>query len=287
MRNKIVGTLLLLALMCVGFRWIAYPKDLALKPEALTVAAPAIPALAAPAVSQATSSALGSPPPPPFPTRRLASIPRAVSPGLSAAEFLGKYGQELKLAYGRDGRLDSAKGRLGIGSVAGSADFSSQNPQALILRAREILDAAGPLIGAQDRAPIGNPVARADGLLAEVAFRESIGGLPLYPRGGLVVDLGSRGELIGFYPDYVRDIQLTGRAMLAESDARKIADDAVSAVSASGKPVGGAQVAWQSGTTPAGAPQARVAYQYQVRGFEVVVDAENGSLLARRNRRNY
>lgn len=181
--------------------------------------------------------------------------------------FKERFGGELKFEWGESGRLVSIRGSSA--SVSAGADYRSDDPQSAISRAKDILEAAGVLLGVQSGLPLENPIAIANAASAQVYFQETLGGVPLAPLGKVTVDLGPKGELLGLDSSYMPNI------------APKNAVDS--------KNMSGSQsklIVWVSSNRDGeGRATSRYAYDSMVNGLEVVTDATTGESLFRRDRR--
>jgi hypothetical protein len=194
--------------------------------------------------------------------------------------FKAQFGEDLQAQFDSDGRLDSVKGSTSGSKKAGSA-FRSDEPQQAIARAREILEASAGLLGIQSDLPLERPRAQGDRISAQVTFRETKNAIPILPDGVVIVDLGSQGELLGLYSSYVPDIKIVNQIRLSADEARKQAISSV--LSPVGlKPEGGGEVIWVTKSTVP--PSGYRAYEFEVQGHQVVVNAESGEILFKRNR---
>ncbi|MCM2277132.1 MAG: hypothetical protein NDJ89_03585 [Oligoflexia bacterium] len=206
------------------------------------------------------------------------ATPAAVgSRGLTWEGLQAKYGKGLRAEFGKGGRLASLRGVPG--GVPGSADFSPDDPDEVIRRAREILVDARQLLGLQDSLPVEISATKTNPASAQVFFQEHSEGLQLAPQGKIVVDLGPKGELVGLDSDYVPDVRPAKAAVLAAEEAVRRALAALPEPLRQAKVEGGARLIWLAGR------DARLAYEFFVEGRQVVVDAENGRILWLRDRR--
>jgi hypothetical protein len=200
------------------------------------------------------------------------------------AAFTERFGAELRAELGPGGRVTAIRGARGHGAQAG-ASFNSTDPQATIARAREILKAAGDLLGLRSDCPLGEPVYRGDATSADVYFRETHDGLPLSPYGQISIKLGPQGELVDLGSSYVPGVEETNQTKLSEDDARRVA---LGTSGGETRAEGGQQILW-SGTpaSDSGLVSARRAYDFVFHGHEVVVDAQTGAVIMSRDRRTF
>lgn len=240
------------------------------------------PVLPAPPESIRTTAAAPMPkvsPRAPASTSRVPTVPAA-----AVARFQSKFGTDLKVQLTRDGRLESARGIPGSG-IRATTDFRPDDPQKAIARAREVLGAAREAMGVRDDFPLGNPVARSSATSAQVFFRETVGGVPIAPGGNVTVDLGPQGELLGLYSDYAPGVHVTNERTRTADELQATAISAVPGVVSAIKPSAGNAVVWVVGKGPEA--EGRHAYEYQVKGHQVVVDASSGEILRRRDQRDF
>jgi hypothetical protein len=174
--------------------------------------------------------------------------------------------------------------------VRAHSGFDPNDPQKAIERAKEILAEAESLLGVQAHQPLSQPIAKTGAVSAQVFFREEVAGLPLSPSGNVTVDLGPQGELVGLHSDYVRDVKVENSPQLDRESAKQRALLALSDTEASnpGKPEGGAHIIWiAQRLNPGESTSARHAFAYLYQGRQVVIDAQTGSILSRRDRREF
>lgn len=223
------------------------------------------------------------------PTPMLSIAPSPVASVLRGGEGAGeafreRFGASLVFERAADGSLIAIRGALGKGAKA-EAGFRTDDVTLVRARALEILSAAGELIGLNSELPSGDPLTRTGPVSAQVYFHETWRGIALEPLGSVSVDLGPQGELLNLSSNYVSDVRVSGERRVSSSDARKQAE---ASVATSALPTsGGRPIVWVS-RGPLGQPvQGRQAFDFDVGGRQVVVDAENGKILSSRDRRQY
>jgi hypothetical protein len=189
-------------------------------------------------------------------------------------DFIKTYGPDFIPEYAPSGRLISIRGNLGSNQNKGSPDFRTQDGAMAISRAREIVEGVGDLLGVRPDWPLKNAVANGSPISAQVFLTQTYEGVPLAPVGGIKVDLGTHGELLGLYSDYASDVTVKNRSVLTVEEARqKIGLQASTAPDQ--------KIVWVTGS------DGFFAYQFMVHGRQVVVDAESGQILLNRDRRQY
>ncbi len=150
-----------------------------------------------------------------------------------------------------------------------------------------MIDSARELLGIREELPLGESVARGDSTSAQVFFQEVHDGIELAPAGGVTVDLGPHGELIELSSNYVPAIHVSNQQRLSLGEAELKAQESAGA-SGRVRVEGGARVLWLTpGRRTGDAQEARHAYDFMVRGKQIVVDAESGSVLYKRDRRMF
>ena len=204
------------------------------------------------------------------------------SQGLSPADqaalwekFKDKFGGDLQAVYQPDGRLAIIKGASR--AIPAAKGFRSDDPQMAIARAKEVLEAASAMIGVHAELPLENPIARGNEMATQVFFQETSGGISIAPTGTVTIQLGSEGEVKGLYADYMPDIQIGNDVAVDAAQARKAVEGT--------RVEGGSQVIWMM---DAGSPATALhAYQYSADGRQVIVDAQTGKVIFKRDRRAF
>ena len=214
------------------------------------------------------------------PSKGIIRVP--ASQGLSPADqaalwekFKDKFGGDLQPTYQPDGRLAIIHGAAHATPAA--KGFRSDDPQMAIARAKEVLEAASAMIGVHGELPLENPIARGNEMATQVFFQENMGGIPLAPTGTVTIQLGSEGEVKGLYADYMPDIQIGNDVEVDAAQARKAVEGT--------RVEGGTQIIWMM---DAGSPAKAIhAYQYSADGRQVIVDAQTGKVIFKRDRRAF
>jgi hypothetical protein len=198
--------------------------------------------------------------------------------------FRERFGRDLEADFSQSGHLAAIRGKPGRSTPAHG--FHSDDPQAAIARAREILDGLSDLLGLSPDWPLGAPLAKTGNVSAQVYFQESREGVALEPFGAISVDLDSQGGLIGVQSSYVPELSVVNSPDHSSSDP-ELRARALAAVPGDSQASvdGGDLVLWLS--RKGGVPEAHYAFQYYVRGRQVIVDASDGSILYKRDRRQF
>ena len=219
-------------------------------------------------------------------------------------KFQDKFGSDLEPQFNSEGHLIAVRGTLGQGAAA-APDFTTQDPQKVTLRGQEIVNAAQDLLGLRSELPLSSPIPREGPVTAQLYFRETYRGLTLLPEGTLKIDLGPKGEILELSSDYLAKLNVVSEVRLTSEEALAKALSSVERGTAHGlRPAegnrdsnntGGNKVVWVVQAGPSAGPgamtpalremQGHVAYQFFVRGREVVIDAGTGLVLFSRNRR--
>ncbi|MEO5971166.1 MAG: hypothetical protein ABIQ95_14655 [Bdellovibrionia bacterium] len=200
--------------------------------------------------------------------------------------FTERFGPDLEPQFNADGQLVSIRGVPGQG-VAATDDFKTQDPQKVISRGQEILSAAHDLLGLTADLPLSNPIPRGGPLTAQLYFRETYRGLTVLPEGNLKIDLGLKGEILGLSSNYIPEIKVVSDVRLTSQDAFSKALSSMDegklpsiAMTHGNSSSEGNKVVWVTQAT-----QGHVAYQFFIRGHEIVIDAGTGEVLSSRDRR--
>jgi hypothetical protein len=200
--------------------------------------------------------------------------------------FGARFGEALKTERGKDGQVVAIHGAPGSGGKA-RGGFRPDDSAQVLERAREVVDSAKDLLGIEPRLPLGEPTVRTGPLSAQVYFPETMNGLPLEPAGSVSVDLGRDGEILGVNSNYSRGVQVANERSLSADQAKSKAEAVVPEPGSSLGTLGGNPVIWVTNSGSGGAPVGRYAYDFNVAGRQVVVDAGNGEVLFRRDRRQF
>jgi len=196
-------------------------------------------------------------------------------------DFQDRFGRNLRPEFSRVGNLVSVLGKAGEGEFA-PGDFQPDHPQEAIARAREILLGAQGLMGVRASWPLENALARGSPLSAQVFLNQTYEGLMVVPVGIVKVDLGPKGELLGLFSDYVRDVKIENHIQMDSDEAQSRVYPAFQSPNQTSLHVdGGGKVIWVEGGS------GRYAYQFLVRGRRVVVDAQTGKILDTKDIRQY
>jgi hypothetical protein len=226
------------------------------------------------------------------------NIPRLEDEGRS------RFGEALKFEWADGNLLARVRGGVGLPGPAGGK-FDPKDRARALSRAKEILQTFAPGLGDSEAVRFEVHSFRATGVSAQIEFQQEWDGVPLAPLGHVAVDLGPSGELLSLEADTLREVEVSNSRKLGEAQARERAQatleatgdrdrDAGVGVDAEGKGErprmgGGRLVVWVSRTMPQGSGrvQARFAYEYSIQGRQVIVDAETGEILFRRDQRQF
>jgi hypothetical protein len=185
-----------------------------------------------------------------------------------------------RISWLDDGGLGTIEARPGGGK---KSEFVSSDPAAVLRRTEEIMRFLKPWLGELE---LSEPLVQPGPRTAQVFYRQSVGGIPLFPPRTVTVLLGPGGELLRMDNGSAREeVSLQAGEAAAGAgpgvgveEARGIVRSASGAASVEG----GALVAWWTGEPPG-----RKAYEFTTRGARWVVDAGSGKILLREDRRIY
>ena len=205
-------------------------------------------------------------------------------------QFKNRFGPGLVAEFAPDGRISRVQGKLREGLAKSSGPFHPTDSRQVISRAREILEAARDLMQFDPALPLSDPQVNTSSVSAQIRFNETLDGIPLAPAGGVTVDLGPNGEILGIDSAYITGVRVSNRQSMSPDEARA-SIVASSDHEAPSRIIGGSKVIWtrpslgNHGSSRQGQPGARVAYDFTVDGQEVIVDASSGEILFAHSRR--
>ena len=206
-------------------------------------------------------------------------------------KFRKKFGDDLVAQFSPEGRLLNMRGHAEHSAMA-SGEFRADDPQKALARARELLAEAASLIKLRPELPVestsDHPIYQGDETSAHVYFHESSAGIPLAPFGSISVDIGSKGELTGLYSDYVPDLKITNERKIGSEEAQVRALAVSPELGTALTRGNGKSIVWVlRPEQPGGIPEGRHAFEFNVQGTQVIVDAGTGAVLFSKDRRVY
>jgi len=210
---------------------------------------------------------------------------KAVSRDMLIRKLKERFGDGLQLEFDPDGHLVSIRGSV-AGRRAGTS-FRPEDPQKAIARAKEVLDLSQELLGLEPDWALGTPISRGNTASAQVYFHQSQEEIAISPEGEIRVDLGSEGQLLSLYSNYVPGVQVSNSRSLTPDQSKAYALEAASDRGPAPKRAdGGYPVIWADRTAATGGTtRGYHAYEYHVHGEKIVIDAATGKVLSRENRR--
>jgi hypothetical protein len=229
----------------------------------------------------------GVPSPSPVLGKQPSPAPLPVAASVKSEAFAKLAGRWLEnsaeLVRGPDGQLVSFRQR---GGSRAPGAYDPLDKKQILTRARDFLrDAREALALAPDTELLDESV-RADSHQGDVFLRQSYQGIPLGPVGAATLTLGPQGELRSFSGDLLSGAwAVTGAFKLTAEAASRMALASVAGAE-SHQSRGGTRRIWivarEDGTV-----EGRPSYEFMVQGRRVVVDAQTGEILLRRDRRIY
>ncbi len=238
---------------------------------------------AAPAVSSAPSPVASA-----APVAALPKSPPIISLAPAIEKFRERFGHELVVEQDRAGqRVVRVRGAPGSGK-RGSPSFSPEDPQKAIARAKDVLKGMRDLLGVSEELPLATPIAKTGAVSAQVYFKETYQGVELGPSGSVTVDLGAQGEVLNVNSDYVPKLTVGNERKLDAERAKVFAQAAITDAGHGGlKAKGGNPVVWVVPGGWGGSQEGLHAYEYNVQGWQVIVDAGSGEVLSRQDQRQH
>jgi hypothetical protein len=194
-------------------------------------------------------------------------------------KFRDQFGANLEFEFFRSGRLLAIHGGMGQGVFAQS-DFRPDDVYQVRSRAKKILEVAETALGVQENWPLREIDFQGSKLTAHMTYHQTYQDLRVAPVGTVKIDLGPKGEVIALYSDYAPNVNVTNESKLTAAQAlekAKIPKKGESGGTASATQA--EKVVWIEGT------QGKIAYQFYIEGEEIVIDAQSGEVILRRNRR--
>lgn len=202
-----------------------------------------------------------------------------------AAEFKSRFGLSLELGVDSAGCLVSVKGTPQKATPADGKFAPSDSAQAIV-RAREVIRAASEFLCVDATWPLGEPIVSSSPFSAQASFHETRDGLPVLPFGAVSITLGPKGELLGLDSSYSGGGAIANERKLSQDEARaKVSAALPSDTDYSGKALEGRPILWVAARTDGGTSTVLHAYEYFSHGKQVIVDAGNGAILLKRERR--
>jgi hypothetical protein len=194
---------------------------------------------------------------------------------LNWESFKKKYGEGFEPEYNEKGELIRITAKNSMGNSK-SKGFSTTNKELVIQRINEILTDIEDLVGLQNELPLQVVEVQLGAVSSQVSLREQMGSVPIYPMGTLTIDLGPDGQLLGMSSSYLQTIQPVNDRSLTAQEATMKAGLNHSTEYAQ-------PVIWAAGFN---GPFFH-AYQYQIRGQQVIIDASSGNVIYKRDRRQF
>jgi hypothetical protein len=198
------------------------------------------------------------------------AVPSTKLPDWNAVEK--KYGEALTPNFDSNGKLTSIRGQAEP-EKRGKTSFDPKVESSVRKRALEILEDLSELMGV-DPKTFTDIQMRTGEISAQIFFKQTVDGLPVLPVGNTSLVLGPSGEILEMSTDALGSIKIENSVSIPVEQAKAYLGDPLAE--------GGRLVVW-SDTSGA----ARKAYDFVSRGQQVVVDAQNGNILFKRDRRQY
>lgn len=215
---------------------------------------------------------------------RMASAPRG-----EWERFREDFGPDFEPTYLR-GALVSVRKAGNVAHAPGAFDL--REAQQVIARARTILEALHSELNIAPESTLDNPYFQGTEHSAQVHFKQSFGGVPVSPFGGVTVLLGPGGELERLDSSTLPAVKVTNQVVLSSDQARAHAVQAFFSGQSdwrAGPPVeGGAHVIWVPRPLSDNGPaEGRHAYDFNIGGDQFVIDAATGEVLYRKSQRRH
>lgn len=187
-------------------------------------------------------------------------------------EFQKKYGPNLVGRFTSTGRLLEVRGGVNVAKKSDSL-FKVDHAGMAIERAKQMLDDSTLLMNLQPQMPVLNPVSRPDRESVMVEFQETYEGTPVEPYGKIQFLMGPKGELLSLKSTYISKFEITNEKKFSVLEAKSRAATSVTGEKDPGLAQGGQEVLWV--TNRSKTSQVKYAFDFNVQGYRVVVDASN------------
>lgn len=211
--------------------------------------------------------------------------PERVSSANLIAQFKQQFGSGLELKMSPSGCLISVRGNPQQSLPAEGAFSPTETDQARA-RAQEVLRLASDLLCLDPLWPLGEPLLSNSPVSAQTSYHETRDGLPVLPFGAVSITLGPNGQVLGLDSSYLGGGALGNERKLSADEAREKAMVVFpTGPDYSGKALEGRPIFWRGSTAENGETTVLNAYDFFSHGHQVVVDAGNGTILYKRDRR--
>ena len=215
----------------------------------------------------------------------------------SATQRQGRWSTRIQTGYTvvrqSQGWIESlrAKASKSFDRASGEAlpadQFDPKDRRQVQARALEIVTDLADQLGVDPRV-LGDAQITPGNYSAQVYFKEKINGFEVEPLGNLTLDLGKQGELLGLYSSWVHLSPPTGGYELSQRRAQSYlenlnlgAKDPHSRTPDSQGVISGRSLMWVNEQS------LRPAYEFYAQGHQVIIDAQSGRVLSKRDRRQF
>jgi len=187
--------------------------------------------------------------------------------------FEKKFGNQLskKVVEGRVVRIQGRRSSNG-------PFLTLSSKEKVLRRAQEVLQASQGVMNFEGQ--LGEPKVALGEYSAHVVWDQLVDGVPLVPDGDLTLHLGQRGEILGLFSRLKSKVEILNERILSGEQVR--------AQYSKRKMVGGPlAVAWVVKKPSVHQAKVRHAYEMNLDGHQVIVDAQDGKIIFERDQRRH
>lgn len=209
-----------------------------------------------------------------------------VSP-TGALEIKERLGSVVEIKFNEEGYISSVQGKMIKDQTVYQQNFRTDNPETVEKRANEIIESIRFELGIQEHTPLGKPRFNLGPHSAQVFFQETYFGYPILPFGSVKISLGPKGELLQLESSYVRELVLTNEIRLSSEEAFAKAKNEIFNGKLSPENKVGRTVVWAPMSISEGQEtKGHFAFEYFSSGFQIILNASDGTVLAKIPRRS-
>ena len=198
---------------------------------------------------------------------------------LTQKQLKETFGEQVRADFDQKGHLISLSKGTDL-TQSNDRTFSPHDAKSVLSQAHKLLSSATSLINIRQDSPLGTPTVHTGQYSAQVFYKQLYKTFPVYPHGNITLDIGPKGELLNLSSDYVHGITTTNHIKLTRQDAQ----NAISQQFPEELSEGGRIIVWIP--TPTN-PNGQFAYEFLVKGKKILIDAETGKILSRKDQRQF
>ncbi len=204
-------------------------------------------------------------------------------------EATKKHGYQLRVESETEGVITKLKGQVAESSQGGSS-FDPKNPEMIRSHALEVLKDFAELLGIEEISSLSLKGLAPGQSTAQVTFEQSNRDASLEPWGKITMNFGPRGELLNLDSSYLPHVEISNSKVIGSEAAVQSAELSLTRFQNAQPsefqqlPSVAKSIIWISRVS-GGVAKGHHAYQVQVAGRRVIVDAETSRILSQRDQR--